>query len=64
MQVSGHPSVAPHLSKMYGVLNGIDVEIWDPSEDSFLPMVGAFGLGLTGVLPPAPSSCRHQLTGG
>ncbi len=24
VQIAGHPSVAAHLSKLYGVLNGID----------------------------------------
>ena len=37
MQVSGHPAVAPHMTKFYGIRNGIDQDIWDPLEDRFLP---------------------------
>ncbi|KAK9861945.1 hypothetical protein WJX84_010056, partial [Apatococcus fuscideae] len=37
VEVSGHPAIAPHLSKFYGVRNGIDQDIWDPTSDSFLP---------------------------
>lgn len=36
-QVSGHPAVAPHMTKFYGIRNGIDQDIWDPLEDRFLP---------------------------
>lgn len=36
-QVSGHPSIAPHMVKFYGIRNGIDQDIWDPLEDAFLP---------------------------
>ncbi len=37
-QVSGHPAVAPHMVKFYGIRNGIDQDIWDPLDDRFLPM--------------------------
>ena len=36
-QVSGHPAVAPHFAKFYGIRNGIDQDIWDPEQDQFLP---------------------------
>ena len=37
-EISGHPAVAPHLGKFHGVINGIDPDIWDPSNDQFLPL--------------------------
>jgi starch synthase len=38
VEISGHAAVSPHLGKMYGVRNGIDMDIWDPSCDPFLPV--------------------------
>ena len=36
-EIAGAPAIAPNLSKMFGVRNGIDMDIWDPSIDPFLP---------------------------
>ena len=35
--MSGDPAVAPQLGKFMGVRNGIDIDIWDPENDAFLP---------------------------
>ena len=37
VQVAGDPAVAPQVGKFMGVRNGIDIDIWDPENDAFLP---------------------------
>lgn len=36
-EISGHPAIAAHLKKFYGIANGVDAELWDPARDAFLP---------------------------
>lgn len=56
-EVSGHPAVAPHLGKMFGVRNGVDVDIWDPSADPFLPVRFDADNFDEGKARPPPPSC-------
>lgn len=37
-EISGHPAIAPHMTKFFGIRNGIDQHIWDPQQDEYLPM--------------------------
>ncbi|KAL8461437.1 hypothetical protein ACS0TY_032779 [Phlomoides rotata] len=37
-EISGHPSIAPHLIKFHGIINGIDPDMWDPYNDKFIPV--------------------------
>ena len=38
IEIGGHPGIAPHHAKFYGIRNGIDMDIWDPSSDPWLPV--------------------------
>lgn len=37
-QVGGNAIIAPHNHKFMGIRNGIDMELWSPEENQFLPV--------------------------
>ena len=39
-EISGNPLIASHLHKFHGILNGIDPDIWDPYNDTYIPVSG------------------------
>jgi hypothetical protein len=38
VQVGAHPAIAGQTHKFMGIRNGIDTELWSPTENRFLPM--------------------------
>jgi starch synthase len=37
-QVGSHPAIAGQTHKFMGIRNGIDTELWSPTENRFLPI--------------------------
>lgn len=38
LPAGAHPSVAPHSYKFCGIRNGIDLDLWDPENNQWLPV--------------------------
>jgi starch synthase len=41
-EISNHKAISGDSKKMVGIRNGIDVELWDPLTDTFVPLVRNF----------------------